>query len=53
MCSTPSLTLLPGPLLPRAVTPDRVLSMGQIEQTMCKQMTYVNFVCDLAMLGTI
>ena len=31
MQSTPSLPLLPGPLLPRMVAPDRVLSMGKIE----------------------
>ena len=31
MWSTPSLPLLLGPLLPRVVAPDRVLSMGQIE----------------------
>ena len=29
--STPSLPLLPGPLRPGVVVPDRVLSMGQIE----------------------
>ena len=29
--STPSLTSLPGPLCPRVVAPDRVLSIGQIE----------------------
>ena len=29
--STPSLPLLPGPLWPGVVAPDRVLSMGQIE----------------------
>ena len=28
---TPSLPSLPGPLWPRVVTTDRVLSMGQIE----------------------
>ena len=28
---TPSLPLLPGPLWPGMVAPDRVLSMGQIE----------------------
>ena len=28
---TPSLPLLPGPLWPREVAPDRVLSMSQIE----------------------
>ena len=31
MRSTPSLPLLPGPLWPRVVTPDRVQSIGQIE----------------------
>ena len=31
MQSTPSLPLLPGPLWPGVVTPDRVLSIGQIE----------------------
>ena len=31
MWSTPSLPLLPGPLWPGVVVPDRVLSMGQIE----------------------
>ena len=31
MRSTPLLPSLPGPLLPGMVTPDRVLSMGQIE----------------------
>ena len=31
MWSTPSLPSLPGPLRPGVVTPDRVLSMGQIE----------------------
>ena len=31
MQSTPSLPFLPGPLCPRVVAPDRVLSMGQIE----------------------
>ena len=29
MQSSPSLQLLPGPLWPRVVAPDRVLSMGQ------------------------
>ena len=41
--STPSLSFLPGSLWPGVVTPDRVLSMGQIEQTVCKQMTGVKF----------
>ena len=31
MWSTLSLLLLPGPLWPRVVAPDSVLSMGQIE----------------------
>ena len=31
MQSTPSLPLLPDPLWPRVVAPDRDLSMGQIE----------------------
>ena len=39
MGSTPSLLL--DPLSPGVVAPDRVLSMGQIEQTVCKQMTDV------------
>ena len=33
MRNTPSLPLLPGPLWPRVVAPDRVLSMGYIELT--------------------
>ena len=41
MQSTPSLPLRPGPLWPGVVAPDRVLSMGQIEQTVYKQMTDV------------
>ena len=39
MRNTASLPLLPGQLWPRMVAYDRVQSMGQIEQTMCKQMT--------------
>ena len=35
MWSAPSLPLLPGPLWLGVVAPDRVLSMGQIEQTLC------------------
>ena len=39
MRSTPLLLLLPGPLWPRVVAPDRVLCMDQIELfyqlTMC------------------
>ena len=38
---TSSLLLLPSPPYPRVVAPDRVLSMGQIEQIVCKQMTDV------------
>ena len=33
MWSPPSLPLLPGPLWPGVVVPDRVLSMGQIRLT--------------------
>ena len=43
MWSTSSLPLLPGPLWLRVVAPDRVLSMCQIEQTVCKQMTDIKF----------
>ena len=32
MQSTPSLPSVPDPLWPRVVVPNRVLSMGQIEQ---------------------
>ena len=39
MWSTPSLPLLPDPLLPRVIAPDRVLSMGQIELN-CVLMLY-------------
>ena len=50
MWSTPPpLPLLPGPLWPGVVAPERVLSIGQIErfniQTNCKQMTYVKLNC--------
>ena len=41
MWSTPLLPLLPGPLWPGMVATDRVLSMCQIEQTVCKQVTDV------------
>ena len=41
MWSTPSLSSFPGPLWLRVLAPDRALSMGQIEQTVCKQMTAV------------
>ena len=36
-----STSSLPDPLRPGVVTPDRILSMGQIEQTVGKQMTDV------------
>ena len=39
MWSNPSLPLLLGSFWPRVGTLDRVLPMGQIEQTVCKQMT--------------
>ena len=41
MWITPLLPYLPGPLRPGVVAPDRTLSIAQIEQTMCKQMTYI------------
>ena len=45
MRSTPSLSLLSGPLWPVIVAPDNGLIYGQIELldylTVCKQMTYV------------
>ena len=39
MYSTTLFSLFRGPLWPGVVEPDRVLSMDQIEQTVCKQMT--------------
>ena len=41
MWNTASLLLHPGPLYLGMVAPDRVLSIDQIEQTVCKQMTDV------------
>ena len=41
MCSTSSLPLLPDPLWHGVVAPDRVLSIGQMEQTVCKKITNV------------
>ena len=35
MWCTPLLPLLPGPLWPGVIAPDKVLSMNQIEQTKC------------------
>ena len=49
MQNTSSLPSLLGPLWPGVLTPDRVLSMGQIELvdiwTVCKQMTYAKLSC--------
>ena len=39
--STPTLGMLPSPLWPGVEAPDRLLSMGQIELIICKQMTDV------------
>ena len=39
--STSSLPLLPDPFWLRVAVPDKVLSIGQIEQTVSKQMTDV------------
>ena len=39
--STSSLSLVPSLFRPGVVGPDRVLFMGQIEQTACKQITDV------------
>ena len=45
----PLLPLLPGPLWPGIGSPDRVLSIGQIELfdilTECKQRTYAKLNC--------
>ena len=54
MLSTPSLLFLPGPLWPGVVVPDRVLSRGQIEQTMCANKWLIsNCDCYIAILETI
>ena len=54
MSSIPSLPLLSGPLWPGVVAPDRVLSMGQIEQTMCaNKWLMLNCDCYKAILETI
>ena len=42
MWSTPALPSLPGPLLIRMVTPDKVLSMGQIA---LNSVTYAKLNC--------
>ena len=41
MWSIPSLSLLPGPLWPRVVALARVLSMGQLEQTVLSCDCYI------------
>ena len=43
-----SLLFVTGPLWPAEVAPDRVLPMGQIEQTVCKHMIDVNCDCYIA-----
>ena len=49
--STPSAPSLPGPLWPSVVTPDKFLSMGQIElncsyvQMNCLKLTVSSFNC--------
>ena len=54
MGSSPSLLLFPGSHWPRVVTPDRVLSMGQIEQNMCaNKWLMLNCVCYIPLLETI
>ena len=49
MWSTSLLLLLPGPLWPGLVIPDRISSLGQKElfdhSTACKQMTGVKMNC--------
>ena len=49
MRSTPLLPLLPGPLWPGVVAPDRVLSIGQIEcfdiSILYKQTAYAKLTC--------
>ena len=52
--NTPSLPLLPRSLWPGVVAPDRVISQGQIEQTMCEnKWLMLNCDCYIAMLETI
>ena len=40
MSSSPSFPSLPGSLCPGVVAPDSVLSMGQIELTVCEHKPY-------------
>ena len=52
ICSTPSFPLLPSPLRSRVIVPDRVLSTGQIEQTMCpNEWLMLNSHCYIAIVG--
>ena len=52
--STLSLPLLPGPLWPAVVAPDRILSMGQIKKNMCaNKWMMLNCDCYIAILETI
>ena len=54
MESTPSLPMFPGPLWPRVVPSDRVLSMGQIERTICtNKWLIINCDCYIAIVETI
>ena len=54
MTSTLLLPLLPGQLWPGVVVPDRVLSMDEIEQSMCKnKCLMLNGDCYIAILETI
>ena len=41
MWSTPSMPLLPGPLWPGVVAPDRVLSNGQIEPSSVLMLNWI------------
>ena len=47
MQNTPSLPLLPGPLLSGVVAPDKVLSIGQTELFDCVQ---TNDLCSIELL---
>ena len=42
--SNPSLSLLPGQLKPEVVAPDKIQSMGKIEQTMCANQRIVTVI---------
>ena len=54
MWSTFSLPLLSGPLSPRVEAPDKVLSMGQREQSMCaNKWLMLNCDCYIAIIETI